>query len=253
MRRRVIRSPRNHQRNRHQKLARRFVRCTPLALVLLLGGCAGANFGSDLSARPRPQPLPKQDETRLQLPADRAFSITLAPSSREPGLGGKAEVHSSANSDGQAHAKATVQKGGSANAMFQIGHAFQNDTPQQADLDFKIAFDADYHIHTPHDSVRPEASVGLKLYARDGRGRLLRNMDLIGHTSEKGNAQRSIAETLEFTLTLAPGESVDVYLAGQVRVEVTDDRSGRGELRLRNLSMQIVTRLAPKVRKNGDE
>ena len=65
------------------------------ALALGLSGCGGADFGSELSARPKPRKLSGTDTQPLQLPRDAAFSIVFAPATKDPGLGGEEQFRTS--------------------------------------------------------------------------------------------------------------------------------------------------------------
>lgn len=88
---------------------------------------------------------------------------------------------------------------------------------------------------------------------RGGRGRLLRDLTLLMHSTESGGASRESDETLRFTLTLGPGESASVFLAGQVQIEIRAGRSARGSLKLTDLRMEVTSRPAPAVQSTGDE
>jgi hypothetical protein len=219
-------------------------------------GCSGGDFGSELTVRPRPQPLARAAGESIRLPQDKPFSITLAPSEESPGLGGTAEADSHVGREGNADAAAHVENGGSALAGFQLGHAFQNGSDRQMKL--RVRVDCAYEIEaeaTP-PSALPDAKVSLKLYARDGHNRLLRNFTLAEHSTEEGAegaAASKDRKNIEFALTLGPRESVSIYVAGSVKVETPDGRSARGSVNLSGLEMEIKTEVAPPIEKAGDE
>lgn len=222
-------------------------------VFMLLVGCGGGHFGSTLSASPRPQPLHQADGATLRLPQEAPFSIALPQSSRAAGLGGQADADAQAKSDGQAEVSARVTTSGTAEGLFQLGHALSNDTDRQADVDFRVRFTYEFETRAGPDVRQPDAAVGLKLYARDQRGRLLREMTLVSHTTESGPTSRQSTEDLRFTLTVGPGTALDVFLAGQARVEISADRSASARLALRDLQIEVVSRPAPAVRTASHE
>jgi len=215
--------------------------------LLALAGCQGAVVGSELSARPRPRPISASDGGVLRLPADEKFSIHLAPSQQEPGLDGTARASADAKPEGDAAAQAEVENGGKAAATFQLGHALANDSSRQVALQFNVKFAYEFEAaSTPVNT--PGATLSLKLYARDGRNRVLTTLPVLEHASEDGSASSSGDKQLHFSLTLGPGESASVFLAGNARIEAPYGRSARGALTLRGLTMEIETRPAPPVK-----
>jgi len=220
-------------------------------LALWLAGCAGGATGSELSARPRPRPLSAATERVLRIPEDEKFSITFAPSTRAPGLGGAAEASSSASRDGAAEARASVEQAGTASASFQVGHAFENDSDRQTDLQLRVRCEHE-HEATASSEARPDASVALWLYVRDQRNRLLRSIRLVEHTTVDGGASLRGNEDFDFTLTLAPRDAANVFLAGVVSAEAAGGRSASGTLRLRALSIEAQATPAPPVKTASD-
>jgi len=231
---------------------RRFGETLSLALLaggalLLLAGCGEGRFGSELSARPRPHPLHQTEAQVLRLPQDEAFSIVLTQANRKPGLGGLAESDARADRAGTAEASAAVTDSGEALGLFQLGHAFENPTDRQMDLDLAVGFGYAFEVSATPDSGYPDATAGLRLYARDNRGRLLRELNLAGHSSEAGAARRESAERVAFTLTLPPRSSVNVFLAGQANVNIREGRSAASTVRLTKLEISVATKSAPAV------
>jgi hypothetical protein len=215
-------------------------------------GCASSDFGSDLAARPRPRSLPAE-KTTVRLPADMAFSIALSPSNENPGLGGQAEADSHATPDGKADAAASVNNGGDATASFQLGHAFSNDTSRQMDLSFKLRYHYDFDAEVPDPRVPVEGGIGLMLYARDNRNRLTRSDQLLNHTLDDGAIERSGSDATSFVLTLGPGESVSVFVAGRVYVKASEERSAKCSMNLTGVEMEVQTTPAQPVRSASDE
>ncbi|MGD8454488.1 MAG: hypothetical protein PVJ57_21955 [Phycisphaerae bacterium] len=224
-----------------------------LLTAALLGsmGCGGASFGSELSAQPRPRPV-RDEATPLRLPEAEPFSITLTESSRKPGLDGTAVSDARATRTGEAEITAAVEQSGLAVGNFQLGHAFENASDRQADFDFVVRYRYDFAAAATPESAYPDAQVGLKLYARGEHGRTLRDVTLVQHTTEGGPVDGASEDAREFTLTLGPGETVNVFLAGQVRIDIREGRSASGSLKVTDLSMEVAMRLAPAVRQGGD-
>jgi hypothetical protein len=211
-----------------------------LGLLVTLGGCGAGRFGSELKERPKPEPVKQAAGFTIHLPADHPFSITLPQSSREPGLGGTAKSDAVATPQGNAEAWAEVSEGGRATAMFQLGHAFVNDTGQQADFDFVVRLNYAYSASATPQTGFPDANVGLKLYARTNLGQLARDITFFTHGTQNGPAQGAANETSQFTLTLVPHEAVDVFVAGQAVVDIRERRSATCRISVANLSMDVT-------------
>ncbi len=223
-----------------------------LSVLLVFAGCGGNGLGSELKVQPTPQLLSRGDHGTIRLPTDEPFSIALAPTQKEAGLGGTAEVEAHVSKDGSADAAARVENGGSARAWFQLGHAFENDSDRQAELRLRVrgAFETAAQATPP--GPLPDVSVGLKLYARDSRNRLLRDFCLTQHSTDQGAASSSDRKEVQFVLTLGPHERVSVYLAGSVQIETREGRSAHGSIKLSGVEMEVTTELAPPVGRAGD-
>jgi hypothetical protein len=224
-----------------------------LSSVLLITGCGGGDFGSELTVRPKPHLLSGSDGQVLRLPHDEPFSITLAPTQETPGLGGTAEADTQVSKKGNADAVARVENGGSALAQFQLGHALKNDSDRQMDLHVHLACDCQTEAEATPPGPLPDAKISLTLFARDNHNRLLRSINLAQHSTEEGAAASKDHAQRSFTLTLGPGESVNVFVAGSARVDTQDGHSARGSIKLSGLEMEIKTELAPPVQQAADE
>lgn len=220
---------------------------TAMTLVATLSGCGASNVGSELSARPTSTPIKLGDAKAIRLPADAPFSIALAPANHAPGLDGKARAEAVADKKGAASAVAEVENGGAAEATFQLGHSFTNEGDTQLDLHCRVRCTAEHDAGATPDAG-PDAAIGLKLYVRDNRNRLLRSFSLVQQTTEQGAASTSEQKDLRFVLTLAPGESVQVFLAGNAKMECKPGRSAHGSLKLRDIVMEFEPKAAPAVR-----
>ena len=224
-----------------------------LPLVICIAGCGGANFGSEFESRPSPTALTASEAATTRLPQDYQFSIHRTTSTDDSGLGGTAEPTASAAADGSADVSVEVAEGGEASAVFQLGHAFENKSTQQVDLDVLVRFHFEYNAESTSADRPVDGSVGLKLYARDDRNRLVRNDELIAHALDKGPTQGSGDRDHRFTVTLGPGRSVSVFLAGQTQAKALPGRAGNCALRISGLSMEVTTRAAPAPRTASDE
>lgn len=226
-------------------------------IVPILGGCGGSKFGSELTAEPKPRGIRKTQSVTVSVPADEPFSIAIPRASREPGLDGTADADANANGDGTASVSAAVTHSGTAEGLFQLGHGFANQTDLQMDFDFTVRVRYDLQVSEIPELSLPDATAGLKLYARDTQGRLLRDMTLVDNSSETGATRQEADKTVEFTLTLGPHTAINVFLAGQARVEIPADRTASPTassiLKVDHVEIELKTRPAPPVRAATDE
>ena len=95
------------------------------AALIILSGCGGANFASELSARPKPHVLDAARDATLELPEQEPFSITHLDSTKNAELDGRAAADAHVDRTGSADATADVTNGGAASGSFQLGHAFR--------------------------------------------------------------------------------------------------------------------------------
>ncbi len=213
-------------------------------LLGMLAGCASLP-GSELTLRPAPSEL--RAAAALRLPADQKFSIHLAPSSRAPGLGGQAESSSTATDDGNASANASVQNGGKASAGFQLGHAFRNETDRQLDLGTSLELSYSFSTLATPASQTPEATITLLVYVRDGRNRLLSSFKLVEHTTEQGYVSASASREFKFSPTLAPGDSVTIFAAGNIAIDTKAGHSAEGSLAVSGMTLSLDPKPAPPI------
>jgi hypothetical protein len=207
--------------------------------LLVLAGCESAQYGSDLSASPRPRVIDATGNT-IKLPDETPFSITLPESRERPLLNGKADAKCAAEKSGAGLASADVQTGGVAEALFRVGHAIQNGTPQEISLTCKVRFAYEFEVGTSAVTAASDGVVGLRLYARDAQGRLLRSVPLVDYTSADGAVRRSGNEDVVVELALSSGNTINLFVAGQARVDVPEERSAKATIALRELKMEIA-------------
>ncbi len=223
--------------------------------LFILSGCASDQFGSQLSAHPKARAIDRPEGTTLHLPQDQPFNITLPRATKQPGLEGTAEVDATAKPNGDAAASASVTNGGSAEAVFQLGHAVSNATEKQVDFEFHVHLQYEFEAQASTELSLPDATVGLRLYARYEQGRLIRDIALVGYTTENGATKRQSTENVNFTLPLGPGDSLSVFIAGQAKVEVPASRSASRSIKISDFQIEVLTRPAPAVRtaENGKD
>ncbi len=228
--------------------------CVVVAGVsLLLVGCGGGEFGSELAVRPSPRALSRGDGATLHLPREEPFSIALAPTRETPGLGGTAEADARASKAGSADAAARVDNGGSALAGFQLGHSLKNDSDRLANLHVHLRCEYETEAEAAPPGPLPDAKVGLNLYVRDGRNQLLRSFTLAQHSTEEGAASSKDRKDIDFTFPLGAREWVNIFLTGSVEIETPEGHTARGSIKLLKLEMEITTEMAPPVQKAADE
>lgn len=216
--------------------------------ALSLTGCAAGAAGGDLSVRPDAKPLSKHMGKAFSLPKDEKFTITLAPASQAPGLEGKAEGKATCEAKGEGKASAKVEKGGTANGTFQLGHAVKNDSEQQIDLVVRVKFKCDYAVEAKPTLARGKTSASLRIFARDGRNRLLQSFGVVQQSSDEGKVDSNATKDVGFTITLGPGESVAIYLAGVADANLRDGETGEAKISASDVTMELEPRAAPQVK-----
>ena len=221
---------------------------TCVTLAPIVAGCAASAGGSELASRPKTLALSAEAGKVIRLPADGAFSIRHQQSSQVAELGGEATGQASLTESNAARASATVTAGGSASGVFQLGHAFRNESDQQVDLLVRVKLSYAYDASNEPREARPDASVSLNVFARDGRNRLIRSMPLVNHTTEQGDARSQGQEDVSFVATLGPAESLSVWVAGSARADVKPERSASASVQVSGVSIEVETRPAPPVR-----
>jgi hypothetical protein len=219
------------------------------AAAFAAGGCSSAQFGVEMAVRPKPYLLRSVAPATLRLPQDQPFAIALESDHREPGLDGTADAGAAAKGTGEGSATATVERSGSAEGLFRLGQGFTNDTDRQIDLDLVMRYRYEFGARAEPAAPRtPDATVGLRLYAHEAHGRMQRDLVLIDYSTEDGATQQQGDKRVELTLTLGPGQSMDVFVAGRAKVDVKALRTAAATLKLSDLQFEVATRPAPEVR-----
>ncbi len=210
-----------------------------LALAtLILAGCESTQYGSELADKPRPQPF-EAGATTLKLPQDAPFNIVLPESNEKPLLNGKSDAACKADKGGAGSAKADVQTGGVAEAIFRVGHSIENATAQPVELTCKVRVAYELSVSASTPTAANDGVVGLRLYARDKHGRLLRTVPLVDHTSADGAVRKNGRDEVSIDLELAAGATLNLFVGCQARVDVPEERSASAAISLTELQMEI--------------
>ncbi|MBI5865918.1 MAG: hypothetical protein HZB38_15725 [Planctomycetes bacterium] len=212
-----------------------------------LTGCGGGSPAAELNVRPEPRTVSATAAKPLRLPQDERFSIALAPSQKAPGLLGKADANSNARSDGTADASAKVENGGTASSSFQLGHVFSNDSERQVDLAVRVSFDFQYDATAQPPNVGEQAALKLDIFARDGRGRMLKTVNVLQYTTGEGDIAGRSRNQSDFSVPLGPRETLAVYAGGNASINAKDGRSGTGGIRISGLEMEVQSKPAPPI------
>lgn len=232
---------------------RQLPRILAAAALMSLLGCGGGG-AEQLAVRPtKPEPIGRAEGRRIELPRDGRFLIALAPSQQAPGLDGQAVCEARVSPEGHGSVTATVRNGGTASGAVQIGHSLTNDTARQADVEVSVSAEVEFDVRSEETTRRPEASVSLLLYARDDRNRELATVELARHSSDKGAAAGQGSESVQISLTLGPGQTANVYLAGEVTIVAEYGRSAAGSIKLSDVRMTFDVRSAPPVSSAANE
>lgn len=226
---------------------RHWISTSLVTLLTSAAGCAGTGFGSELSVTPAPTLVRDVTSTTISLPQAEGFSIRLPQSTEQAGLDGKVDSKADVQRDGSANASVTISNGGQGTAAVQVGHVLKNDTSRQMDLHVAVHYKYEFDVANNPEQRGPGATVGIRLYARDQRHRTLRDLELVSHNTEQGGASRKSDEDVSFQLTLAPSDTIAVYIAGQAAVTVPEGRSASSSLLIRQLRMDIATVPAPAI------
>lgn len=235
------------------KSIRLFAAVTGFGLIVA-AGCSSARFGAELNAAPKKSfRVAQPTESTTTFPTAAPFNIISHDATEAARLLGTAHATATAEPAGTASASAQVERDGSALGEFQLGQQIQNGTGRQADFSISVQFAFTSRIESMPDERLPDASNGLRLFARSSTGRMLQELALLGHTSEEGCSRQEGMLTTDFTITLGPDESAAIYLAGQAKVDVEERRKVDSELTLADVQIKVHTQPAPPVGTQGDD
>ncbi len=230
-----------------------FTRIALLSSVLLVaGGCAGAEYGAELRKRPEPLALDRPENRSLRLPGDTPFTITLKEATEKAELTGTADADATADGDGSGMARAEVSQGGTASSGFQVGHALRNQTSRHMQVEVAARMKLTFEVGDADEDPLPLAGAFATLYARDNQNRTLARHTLLAHQSDVGDASGTEDKTVSFDLLLGPGETANIYVAGNVQINAEEGKSAAGSVTLEGLEMKIQVQPAPGIEATGD-
>jgi len=208
----------------------------------LLPGCGGGiDFGGDVRVPAEQQHVIKAEQhtnAPLSLPADHRFNIHIKRSSQDLAAEGQARGESNATADGQAYASASAANGGSATAMFQIGHRLDNESGQVQSVAIEVQFDLVQEIKA---SQQPEphtiAKADLHLVILDTHRRTVAKTTLIQATSDDAISSATGSQRRTVTATFEPNQSYDVVLFAQVEAATDSGQEAVAQIDVKNLQM----------------
>jgi len=223
--------------------------CLLGALVLLLGGCGGTDFGGEIRV-PISQRHVLAAETpahdQILLPGDRTFNIHLKTSSRNPGTDGTAHGDSDATPEGNAFCLAEAANGGSALAEFKIGHRIDHQTQRRQSVAIQVEFELEQSVEASRLPASDTLATGdLFLAVLDARKRPLANVPINQTTSD--NAVGASLTTCRFNLPalFEPDQSYNIILFGKVGVSAAAAQQAAARLTVRGLKMRLTFAPAP--------
>lgn len=219
--------------------------CCLIGINSLIGGCSSGSMTSELVAKPESRSLAKLGSSVIHLPRDEKFSIALAPAQKSPGLLGTADANSQAAHEGNASLSASVDNGGGASATFQIGHAFSNDTDRQMDLHVRVRFDYEYSAGAKPPSLSADGLLGMDVYARSTRGKLLKTIPVLSFSTSEGDLAGRGNKEAEFVVTLGPADGAIIFVGGNIQITTKDGHSANGVIKLSKLEMDVEPKTAP--------
>jgi len=218
-------------------------------LVLLLGGCGGADFGGEIQV-PASQRHVLAAETpahdQILLPGDRTFNIHLKTSSRNPGTDGTARGDSDATREGNAFCLAEANNGGSALAEFKIGHRIDHQTKRRQSVAIQVEFELEQSVEASRPPASDTLATGnLFLAVLDARKRPLANMPISQTTSD--SAVGASLTTCRFNLPVLfePDQNYNIILLGQVEAAAAATQQAAARLTVRGLKMRLTFAPAP--------
>ncbi len=225
-----------------------------IALACSWIGCTETRFGGDLPHTPtKTHQFKRAEQISVTVPNHEALAICT--NSAQWDGAGTAE----AEADGAGSARVAVRTDGigQGEGLVRLGHRFANETDQQTDLHCTISFDYEFALDEDPGLRLPDATVGLRLYARDDRGRWLRDLPIVELSTENGATQQRSQKRVSFTITLGPGHTADIFLAGRARVNVPPERAtatnASASLAVSNMQIEVVSKPAPPVTEADDE
>lgn len=215
----------------------------------LFGCTSGGGASAELRAQPKPTSFGgRSPGATLTLPGSDGLSITLASSERAAGLAGSAVSDATASKTGSAQASARVESGGTAAARFQLGHAIENDSDQQADFDITVAFDHRLDLSSKPSRQFPDGHAELTLFATQQRTRqTVDQYAVVAQATDQGAGGGSGTASRSFSVTLGPHDVLNVFLSGAVTIECPEDRSAHCDISVNGLTIKVQRKEAPPI------
>jgi len=219
------------------------------ALVLLLGGCGGADFGGEIRVPANQRHVLAADtpaHDQVLLPGDHTFNIHLKTSSQNPGTDGTARGDSDATPEGQAFCLAEAADGGTAQAEFKLGHRIEHESKNRQAVAIQVEFELEQSVEASRQPASDTLATGdLFLAVLDARKRPIANVPINQTTSD--DAVGTSLTTCRFNLPVLfePDQSYNIILFGKVQATAAYTQQAAARLSVHGLKMRLTFTPAP--------
>ena len=212
-------------------------------LVAVLAGCGETEFGMRVTI-PGADRVPLgqvvDEGVAVRLP-ERGFNVYSRRSAQTPGAIGRARGDSDAQPAGRAFCSAEAADGGAAWGEFQLGHAMVGADGVAVRMTVKLAIEyAHFATAVPVDARDTLAEFVLKVYLKDGDGRVLHREVLAALSSDDGSAVRSGTAMVEFDAVLAAGRGYDLVVAGRASVTSEPEATAEARIEIKQLTAELT-------------
>ncbi len=212
------------------------------ATGLSIAGCSQAGYGESVSVPPEQRASLASGfakGARISVPSDAEFNLHET----QRGSDGTGQAKSSAGSNGTASCTAASNGEGSAHAEFQLGYVLDNRGAEALDVNVQFNVDYKWAMRSSASYVSTEADfLGLRVYIRDSNQKTLRELSMAHIAPFSGPTQRSVVESQVFDLSMEPGLSYYLVLAGRTAVGGGAESPVQSEIQVNSLSIELTPR-----------
>lgn len=219
-------------------------------VLVLAGGCAGGDFGTDVDlpvSQRHKLTATMKPGTVIKLPKPLPFNVHDKRWNSTPGADGKADPSAGATADGTAFCKADGSNGGSSTAEFQIGHCLDNDSGTTISAELRMTIDYEHACRAEGEGAKVVANYAIKVFVKDTAGRVLQTLPLAAHTTDEGRVSWAGSEKTITEVTMQPGLGYYVVLAGQAQAGSEPKTSTSAHIKVKSFALDIVCNRADKV------
>ncbi len=210
--------------------------------MVTMVGCGGGDFGTDVSLPPAERHTLTsaiQPGTTIRLPKSKPFNIHDKSWNATPGQDGTANAVADASPKGTASCKADAANGGSATAMFQLGHCIDNDSGKPMTVEVRMAIDYEHACQAKGEDPKNTANYAIKVFVKDTAGRVQQTLPLATHTTEDGRVQWSGTERTITEFTMRPKLGYYVVLTGRAQATSTAGASASAEVTVKSFTLDL--------------